>query len=74
MNVELIGRLYAFVVTLADHYDAPGPSPTKTAQHYQLAERARQLRAEVLTEGFTGLPAAPHRPETHSVELDQGAV
>ncbi|BDE75210.1 hypothetical protein [Delftia lacustris] len=55
MNVDLIGRLYAFVITLADHYDAPGPSPTKTAQHYQLAERARQLRAEVLSEGFTCL-------------------
>lgn len=54
MNVELIGRLYAFAVILADHYDAP-PSHLKTAQHYQMAERARQLRAEVLTEGFTGL-------------------
>ncbi|MFG0501103.1 hypothetical protein ACF8GD_00350 [Pseudomonas putida] len=74
MNVELIGRLYAFVVTLADHYDAPGPSPTKTAQHYQLAERARQLRAEVLTEGYTCLPAATHRPDALSAALDQGAV
>ncbi|MCE0923314.1 hypothetical protein LU673_25405 [Pseudomonas alloputida] len=54
MNVDLIGRLYAFAVTLADHYDAP-PSNLKTAQHYQMAERARQLRAEVLNEGFTCL-------------------
>ncbi|MFV7465706.1 hypothetical protein [Pseudomonas shirazica] len=56
MNFDLIGRLYAFAVTLADHYDAP-PSHLKTAQHYQLAERARQLRAEVLSEGFTDLTA-----------------
>lgn len=54
MNVDLIGRLYAFAITLADHYDAP-PSHFKTAQHYQMAERARQLRAEVLNEGFTCL-------------------
>lgn len=54
MNVDLIGRLYAFAVTLADHYDAP-PSNLKTAQHYQMAARARQLRAEVLNQGFTGL-------------------
>ncbi len=74
MNVDLIGRLYAFVVTLADHYDAPGPSPTKTAQHYQLAERARQLRAEVLTEGFTDLPALTSRPDAASAELAQDPV
>nr|DAY63727.1 MAG TPA: hypothetical protein [Caudoviricetes sp.] len=74
MNVDLIGRLYAFVITLADHYDAPGPSPTKTAQHYQLAERARQLRAEVLTQGFTGIPNVTNSADSPAVTLSRGTV
>lgn len=73
MNVELIGRLYAFAITLADHYDLP-PSHFKTAQHYQMAERARQLRAEVLSAGFTGLPAVTNRPDTPAVTLCRGTV
>lgn len=39
--------LRGFVVDLADHYDTPGPSPEKTAEHYQLVERARLLRAQI---------------------------
>ena len=74
MNVDLIGRLYAFVITLADHYDAPGPSPTKTAQHYQLAARARQLRAEVLTQGYTGIPNVTNRGDSPAVTLTPGTV
>lgn len=73
MNTELVGRLYAFVINLADHYDAPGPSPFKTAQHYQMAERARRLRAEVLAEGFIATPPAD-LPETPQVNLIPGNV
>lgn len=58
MTPEQIGVLGAFVVALADHFDAPGPSPEKTAAHYQLAQRARTLRAMVLNDLDTAWPAA----------------
>lgn len=35
--------LQAFVLALADHHAAPGPSPEKTAAHYQLLSRAKAL-------------------------------
>lgn len=50
MTPEQVGAMSAFVVAIADHYDAPGPSPEKTAEHYQLAQRARTLRAMVLND------------------------
>lgn len=34
----------AFLIQLVDHLDRPGPSPEKTAEHYQLAAEARRLR------------------------------
>ena len=40
-------ELQAFAVDLANHYDSPGPTPEKTAEHYQLAYRARLLRARI---------------------------
>lgn len=36
--------LRGFLVQLVDHLDRPGPSPEKTAEHYQLAAEARRLR------------------------------
>ncbi|MEW9683266.1 hypothetical protein [Pseudomonas sp. TE50-2] len=33
-----------FLLQLVDHFDRPGPSPEKTAEHYQLVAKARQLR------------------------------
>jgi hypothetical protein len=47
MTPQQIGALSAFVVAIADHFDAPGPSPDKTAEHYQLARRARVLRSMI---------------------------
>lgn len=35
--------LQAFVLALADHHASPGPSPEKTAEHYQLLSRAKAL-------------------------------
>lgn len=35
--------LQAFVLLLADHYASPGPSPEKTAEHYQLKSRIKAL-------------------------------
>ena len=65
MTPEQIGALGAFVVAIADHYDAPGPSPEKTAEHYQLAQRARLLRAIVLNDIDAGWPA-PTATELHT--------
>lgn len=48
MTSKQFGDLCAFVVAIADHYDSHGPSPEKTAEHYQLAHRARLLRAMVM--------------------------
>lgn len=48
MTPKQIGDLCGFVVAIADHYDSHGPSPAKTAEHYQLAHRARLLRAMVM--------------------------
>lgn len=50
MNREQVSQMQAFIVALADHYDAPGPSPEKTAEHYQMAEKARLYRAMILTD------------------------
>ena len=50
MTPEQTGQMKAFIVALADHYDAPGPSPEKTAEHYQLASQARLYRAMILTD------------------------
>lgn len=35
--------LQAFVRDLADHHASPGPSPEKTAGHYQLMSRIKAL-------------------------------
>lgn len=35
--------LQAFVLALADHHAVPGPSPAKTAEHYQLLSRIKAL-------------------------------
>jgi len=37
-------ELRAFLIQLVDHLDSPGPSPEKTAEHYQLVAEARRLR------------------------------
>ncbi|MEZ0197362.1 hypothetical protein AB9U01_25245 [Pseudomonas qingdaonensis] len=37
-------ELRAFLAKLVDHLDRPGPSPEKTAEHYQIAAEARCLR------------------------------
>jgi len=68
MTPEQIGALGAFVVAIADHYDAPGPSPEKTAEHYQLAQRARLLRAIVLNDidaSWLAPTAAELRTDAH---------
>lgn len=36
-------RLQTFVLALADHHKSPGPSPEKTAEHYQLMSRIEAL-------------------------------
>lgn len=38
-------ELQAFIVDLTNHYASPGPTPEKTAEHYQLVHRAKALRA-----------------------------
>lgn len=38
-------ELQVFVQALTDHHATPGPSPEKTAEHYQLASRAKALQA-----------------------------
>lgn len=38
-------ELQAFVLDLATHHAAPGPSPEKIAEHYQLVSRAKALCA-----------------------------
>lgn len=38
-----VRELYGFIGALVDHLDSPGPSPEKTAEHYQIAARARKL-------------------------------
>lgn len=48
MTPEQIGALTTFAVAMADHYDTPVTTPEKTAEHYQLADRARTLRAMVM--------------------------
>lgn len=42
------GQAMAFIVAIADHFDAPGPSNEKTAEYYQLASQARLYRAMIL--------------------------
>ena len=42
------GQAMAFIVAVADHFDAPGPSNEKTAEYYQLARQARLYRAMIL--------------------------
>lgn len=42
------GQAMAFIVAVADHFDAPGPSNEKTAEYYQLASQARLYRAMIL--------------------------
>lgn len=37
-------ELRGFLSELVEHFDRPGPSPEKTAEHYQLVAKARQLR------------------------------
>lgn len=47
LAAKLLGHcleLRGFLVQLVDHLDRPGPSPEKTAEHYQLAAEARRLR------------------------------
>lgn len=56
---ERLGRLQAFIISLADYYDMPGPSNHKTAEHYHMAARARELRAEILLSQHTD-PGANH--------------
>lgn len=38
-----VRELQGFVGDLVAHLDSPGPSPEKTAAHYQVAARARAL-------------------------------
>lgn len=47
LATKLLGHcleLRGFLIKLVDHLDSPGPSPEKTAEHYQLAAEARRLR------------------------------
>lgn len=37
--------LQRFVTDLAAHHATPGPTPEKLAEHYQLVDRAKALRA-----------------------------
>lgn len=74
MTPEQIGALGAFVVAIADHFDAPGPSPEKTAEHYQLAQRARLLRAIVLNDIDAGWPAPTPADLRTANQLTQHAI
>lgn len=48
-NVKVLARhaleLQAYLADLVNHHATPGPTPEKTAEHYQLAARAQALRA-----------------------------
>lgn len=48
-SVKVLARhalqLQAFLADLVDHHATPGPTPEKTAAHYQLTARAQALRA-----------------------------
>lgn len=61
MTPEQTGQAMAFIVAVADHFDAPGPSNEKTAAYYQLASQARLYRAMILQNlgAFEALP--PHQ-------------
>lgn len=43
--VSHVRELQAFIVDLAKHHASPGPTPEKTAEHYQIVHRAKALRA-----------------------------
>lgn len=55
-------ELQAFITALTDHYAAPGPTPEKTAEHYRLAARAKDLRAK-----FEAMPI--HNPAVFTSRL-----
>lgn len=74
MTPEQVGAMSAFVVAIADHYDAPGPSPDKTAEHYQLARRARMLRAMVLNDIDAGWPAPSPDDLRAATQLTQHTI
>jgi hypothetical protein len=44
--VSHTASLQKFVLALADHHKSPGPSPEKTAEHYQLMSRIEALISE----------------------------
>lgn len=49
-------ELRGFVGDLVEHLNRPGPSPEKTAEHYQIADRARKIASECWLD-----PVADHR-------------
>lgn len=44
--VSHTAALQTFVLDLTGHHATPGPSPEKTAEHYQLLSRAKSLASE----------------------------
>lgn len=45
--LEHARELREFVVYLTDHLALPGPSPEKTAEHYQMVRKANVLRQKI---------------------------
>lgn len=42
--LQHVRELRGFLIELVEHLDSPGPSPEKTAEHYQITAKARRLR------------------------------
>ena len=45
--IEHTKELRAFVLVLTDYLAMPGPTPEKTAEHYQIVRLANELRNKI---------------------------